>query len=202
LSWCLSGLLFLYRRWLTLLPDEEILGTKSSSIAAQTDGAYQRAQAAHSTRLAMLRAWIARRLRAFPRWCDGHLAYGELSLVLADIPAAYASAQVLRVLPHSKALIFRADFLLARVWVRKNEHETARKILVMLHGANPHHAGVSEELAAVDMSTGDFSSAKQLLETIPAGARSPTAATALRYLEIYDSGAIATLALGKQNSDR
>ena len=77
-------------------------------------------------------------LRANPRWCRGHLLLGEWALEQGEIGLAFGCGLAIRELRGAGVLRERAEWLLARTYLRNGQGVEAQPILERLtaHSGN------------------------------------------------------------------
>jgi len=127
-------------------------------------------------------------LRRFPYWAEGHINFAEEALGHDEVAEAYASANAALYLreghPGTRAL---AEFILGRCFLRRGDWRCAEEFLSRSKTALPHNHAVTEELAAARILGGDFTSARSLLESIPANQMSAAGKAALSFTRAKNS---------------
>lgn len=127
-------------------------------------------------------------LRRFPYWAEGHLAFAEEALARDEVAEAYASANAALHLRACHARIRAlAEFTLGRCFLRRGDWRSAVEHLTRSKTALPRNHAVTEELAAARILGGDYTSARALLESIPANQISAAGKAALSFTRAKNS---------------
>jgi tetratricopeptide (TPR) repeat protein len=117
--------------------------------------------------------WLRRKLRRFPYWLEGQLAFTRLTIEMKDLAAAYASLQAaFQLAPHVQNSL-EGQLLLGKIYLRSGRVGTAKEIFEDLFGEHPESAEIAEEYAACLLTEKNLPRVKEILSKFSASALSP-----------------------------
>ena len=149
---------------LTLLLDLELRATASLSVDSRRD-------------------LVARRLRSFPYWRNGHKFCVGHDLSTKNISSAYGAAQAVAVLSRSDFEKAEAGHLLARVLLAGGDAERALNSLNKLPSFFVEKPEVQEDISACLMALGKDEEAQSVLLRLGSDRVSPQGRAVMAYLE-------------------
>lgn len=134
-----------------------------------------------------LAEWLAKWLRRYPIWVEGHLEFGNLCMKEKQAELAYASAHAVRKLTSETSVLHNlGTLLLARVYLRFRQFQNALEYFKKVDAArltDQERHVLNEEQSTTHLLLEDYENAKMHLEKIGVQNLSPTNRMAYEYIQ-------------------